>query len=372
VKAFHIRVTILAIAVSLATILQAALPLAAAPLPSSVQSKVDACLKSLTEAEAELDARNPDMAREPLRVAKARLDSIKEYQSESWDHPDVVAARNRHDAVEKRYNEAKDKAEASAGKAEEQLKKLEQFRDFVANAAYPEELVPSLAKYEAAKALLAEIAGAGTDVQLQGHSDYSMTKTKVEVFEKDREKVIDEFTATAKAYTAKNASRELSWMQSIDTRIAALEKLFPPDEPRLGQARTAAEDLKTFVKQEQMEKAAKVFMRPEKYKGKDANALRTLARKPLSAKDPAAKILKIKLVSSKWGPPEGGLQWTDTTRTSLEVRTTSYFSVEIAAKTGEETRLYRIYLYKDKVNGKLQPAKSYVVGSELMLEKNAK
>lgn len=49
-----------------------------------------------------------------------------------------------------------------------------------------------------------------------------------------------------------------------------------------------------------------------------------------------------------------------------------YFKAEIAAKEGADVMLHRVYLYKEKVNGKLQPAKSYVVGSQLMLEKNVK
>lgn len=113
-------------------------------------------------------------------------------------------------------------------------------------------------------------------------------------------------------------------------------------------------------------------MRPEKYKGKDANALRGLAKKAVLTKFPKATIMKIKLVSAKWGPPEGGLQWTDNTRSSLEVRTNSYFSADVAAKHGQDIMLHRVYLYKAKVNGQLQSAKSYVYGTQMMLEKNVK
>ena len=371
-KTHSYRTIMMALAVGLAVMLQVASPLAADTLPNSVQFKVDECLKSLKDAEAELDARTPKMAREPLRVAKARLDSIKEYQSASYDHPDVVAARNRYDEVEKRYQEALENETASEGKAEEQLKKLEQFRNFSVDAAYPEHLVATQARYKDAKALIDEIAASGTDVQLSGYSDYTQTKLRVEVWESNLEKVIDEFIATARQYTQKNASREHSWMQSIDARVTDLGKLFPADEPRLGEAKSAAEELKAFVRKEQLERAAKVFMRPEKYKGKDANAIRALAKSAVAKKYPSAKILKMKLVSSNWGAPEGGLQWTDNTRSSLETRTTQYFSVEVAVKQGQEVSLLSVYAYKSKVNGKLQPAKSYVVGSQLMLEKNVK
>lgn len=107
-------------------------------------------------------------------------------------------------------------------------------------------------------------------------------------------------------------------------------------------------------------------------KGKDGSALRALAKKAVMAKFPKAAILKIKLVSSGWGAPEGGAQWTDNTYSAVEVRTTSYFSVEVAAKQGKDVMLHRVYLYKSKVNGTMQSAKSYVVGSQMMLEKNVK
>lgn len=363
---------LVALIVGLAVLFQAATPLAAAPLPNSVQFKVDRCLESLKDAEAELDARNPHMAREPLRVAKASLDSIKEYQSESWDHPDVVAARGRYDAVEKRYNEAKDKQSASAGTAEEQLKKLEQFRQFSSEATYPEDLAASHAQYLAAKALIDEIAASGTDVQLQGYSDYSGTKLRVQVWESNRDRVTQSFIDTAREYTVKNAFRQQEWLEKADPRLADLAKVLPEGDARLGEAKSAVAAMRAFIRQEQLEKAAKVFMRPEKYKGKDADALRALAKKAVMTKFPKSAILKVKLVSSGWGPPEGGVQRTDNTRSAIEVRTTSYFSVEVAAREGQDVMLHRVYLYKEKVNGKLQPAKSYVVGSQMMLAQNVK
>jgi len=359
-------------AIGLALLFQIASPLMADALPSSVQFKVDHCMESLNDAEAELDARNPHMAREPLRVAKDRLDSIKANQSTFYDHPDVVAARNRYDAVEKRYKEAQEKQEASAGLAEEQLKKLEGFRQFSPDATYPEHLVEIQSTYLAAKALINEIAEAGTDVQLQGYSDYKGTKLSVEVYESNLDRVVESFIETAKEYTAKNTTRMRSWLDLADKRLLDIEKLLPAGDPRIEQAQTSVREMHAFIRQEQLENAAKVFMRPDKYKGKDADAYRALAKKAVINKFPKAKILKINLVSSAWGAPEGGAQWTDNTRSAVEVRTTSYFSAEVAAKEGEEVMLHRVYLYKEKVNGKLQPAKSYIVGSQMMLEKNVK
>lgn len=349
-----------------------ATPVHAVPLPNAVQFKVEECMKSLVEAETELDARNPQMAREPLRVAKARLDSIKEYQEEHWDHPDVVAARTRYDAVEKRYKDASEKAEASTGSAEDQLKRLERFRQFSPSATYPEDLVPSQATYLEAKALIEEIAASGTDVQLQGHSDYTRTKMNVDLWAQHRDRVIQDFIDRAKSYTQKNTFRETEWLALADKRLVDIAQLVPANDARLAEAKSSVTAMKTLIRQEQLEKAAKVFMRPEKYKGKDAEALRNLGRKAVTSKFPQARILKTNLVSSGWGPPEGGAQWTDNTRSAVEIRTTSYFSVEVAAKQGNDVILHRVYLYKSKVNGQLQPAKSYVVGSQLMLEKNVK
>lgn len=366
------RVIAFALVFGLAALFQIASPLTAGALPSSVQFKVDQCIKSLNEAETELNARNPHMAREPLRVAKERLDSIKGYQSESWDHADVVAARDRYDALEKQYNEAQNKETASAGTAEEQLKKLEKFRQFSPEATYPEDLVASQSTYLAAKALIDEIAAAGTDVQLKGHSDYTSTKLSVEVWERNRERVIQSFIDTAKKYTEKDTYRGQDWLDKVDQRLADLAKVASADDPKLAEARSTAETMRKSIRQEQLAKAAKVFMSPEKYKGKDGSALRALAKKAVMAKFPKAGILKIKLVSSGWGAPEGGAQWTDNTYSAVEVRTTSYFTVEVAAKQGEDVMLHRVYLYKSKVNGTMQSAKSYVVGSQMMLMKNVK
>lgn len=345
---------------------------AADALPSSVQFKLDRCIEALNDAELELDARNPHMAREPLRVARERLESIQEYQSAQWTHPDVVAAKNRYDALEKRYNEAQEKESLSAGKAEEQLEKLKQFRQFSAEATYPEDLVNSQKTFIAAKTLIDEIAAAGTDVQLKGYSDYTMTKLNVEVWERNRDRVIQDFITTANEYTKKNVFRSQEWLDKVDQRLTDLSKLMSADDPRLTEARTSADRMRKSIRQEQLEKAAKVFMSPERYKGKDANTLRALAKKAVITKFPKAAILKIKLVSSGWGAPEGGLQWTDTTRSAVEVRTTSYFTVEIATKHGQDVMLHRVFLYRSKVNGVAQSAKSYVVGSQMMLEKNVK
>ncbi len=369
---YRLRIYLLAFSVGLIAFFQAASPLMADKLPNSVQFKVDKCIESLNDAEAELDARNPDMAREPLRVARERLESIKEYQSDSWDHPDVVAARNRYETLENRYNEAQEKKNASAGKADEQLEKLKQFRQFNSSATYPEDLVASLSQYQAAKALIDEIKAEGTDVQLSGYSDYNMTKLNVELWAQNRDRVTNDFIDKAKDYTKNNVSRDQDWLDKTDQRLGDLAKIFSVDDPKLTEAKTTIGNMHTFIRQEQLAKAAKVFMSSEKYKGKDANALRALAKKAVKDKYPKADILKVKLTSSKWGAPEGGAQWTDNTHSAVEVRTTSYLSAEIAARQGQDVMLHRVYLYKSKVNGQMQPAKSYIVGSQMMLEKNVK
>ena len=356
----------------MAVLIGQAVPSFAAGLPNSVQFKIDMCNKSLNEAEEELNNRNPHMAREPLRVAKDRLSSIKENQASNWNHADVVAARSRYEAVEKRYNEASNKESGSASAAQEQLKRLEPFRQFNTEGTYPEHIIASQAQYLKAKTLIDEIAAAGTDVQLAGYSDYSMTKMKVGVWEENRKKVVQAFIDRAKEYTQKNVSREQDWLDRVDQRLADIGKLLSADSPKIVEARATANAMRVAVRQEQLEKAAKVFMSPENYKGKDADSLRALAKKAVLDKFPKAAILKIKLVSSKWGAPEGGLQWTDNTMSAVESRTTSYFSVEIATKQGQDVFLHRVYLYKSRVNDQLQSAKSYVVGTQIMLEKNVK
>ena len=371
-KVYLYRSIPITLAIGMAMLFLIAFPLFAGTLPNSVQFKVDKCIEALNEAETELNARNPHMAREPLRVAKERLNSIKEYQSESWDHLDVVAVRNRYDALETRYNDAQNKEAASAGTAEEQLKRLEKFRQFSPEATYPEDLVASQSTYRAAKALVEEILAAGADVQLQGYSDYSMTKLNVEVWERNRDQVIQNFIGTAKEYTQKNTSREQDWLDRVDQRLLDLAKLMPANDPKLVEAQSTADKMRKFIRQEQLEKAAKVFMSSEKFKGKGGDSLRELARKAVMSKFPEANILKIKLINSAWGAPEGGAQWTDNTYTAVEVRTTSYFAVEVASKQGEDVFLHRVYLYKAKINGAMQAAKSYVVGSQMMLEKNVR
>lgn len=344
----------------------------AAPLPNPVQFKVDEANRQLAAAETELNDRRPDMAREPLRVARARLDSIKEYQPETWEHPDVVAVRTRYDALEKRYTDALAGQTASAGKADEQLKRLEKFRQFGAEATYPEDLAASFATYTGAKALIDEIAAAGTDVQLSGYSDYSMTKLRVETWERNRDRVLQAFLDRAKEYTGRNVSREQEWLDRADARVADIAKVIPSGDSRVEECRAAVKTMQTSIRREQMEKAASVLMSPERYTGKDAVALRALAKKAVTTKFPQAQVLKVKLTGAAWGPPEGGLQWTDNTRSAVEVRTASYLKAEVAAKQGSDVHLHRVYLYKSKVNGQLQAAKSYVVGSQLMLEKNVK
>lgn len=87
-------------------------------------------------------------------------------------------------------------------------------------ATYPEDLPASHAQCLAAKAPIDEIAASGTDVQLQGHSDYSGTKLRVEVWESNRDRVTQSFTDTAREYTVKNAFRQQEWLNKADLWLA--------------------------------------------------------------------------------------------------------------------------------------------------------
>ncbi len=350
------------------------IPSRADTLPPSVQTKIESCQKYLDDAVSELDARQPKMAREPLRGARERLESIQNHQRDKahWDHPDVKAARDRYAAVDARFQADMAKYEMAEQKVPEYLTKLQEFRSFNPEATYPEHVLASKPAYEAAKALINQILADGCDGPLSGYSDYKNTKMNVDLWVEARDRVVASFIETAREYKNRNTTREKSWLDQTEQRLADITAILPAGDPRIDEARTAVDEMQAAIQQQRLEDAAKVTMRAEAYKGKDAAQLRVLANKAVQAKFPQSRILKTKLISPAWGAPEGGLQWTDNTRSAVERRTTSYFSVEIAAKQGDEVWLHRVYLYKERVNGKLMPAKSYVVGSQLMLEKNVK
>ncbi|HPX12307.1 MAG TPA: hypothetical protein PKW20_08470, partial [Syntrophales bacterium] len=111
-------------------------------------------------------------------------------------------------------------------------------------------------------------------------------------------------------------------------------------------------------------------MLPDRFSGKDAGEIRDKAAAVLQEKKPGIRILRVTLIHPDW-TEESVTEWTDTTHSALRHRTTRFLSVQAAGKLGSETKIYTIYVAKDRrTDGSWSALYGHVMYEDPILEEN--
>lgn len=110
----------------------------------------------------------------------------------------------------------------------------------------------------------------------------------------------------------------------------------------------------------------------DKYSGSDAADLKKKAQEIVLAKYASAKALRTTLINDDWRE-ESVVEWTDTTKSALQHRVTRYMAGQVAAKIGDETKIYTVHVAKDRrTDGSWGALKGHIMFEDPILEENVK
>jgi len=112
------------------------------------------------------------------------------------------------------------------------------------------------------------------------------------------------------------------------------------------------------------------FMTPDRYAGADMAALKGKAGQIVAAKHPGAAALRVTVISPDW-KEQTLVEYTDSTRTALRVRTTRSVTAQVAAKTNGSVRLHTVDISRDRrADGSFGELYGHIMFTDAMLEKN--
>ena len=352
-------------------------------------------------------------ARYDMKKAEMYWEDLQKKYPETDQHPDVVAAKERLDAFYAKIesyekgaaSEEQQAAQADAKKEAACVVWIEKLRPYVASrneegyvpekefiSGYTENAEDMNHRME----LFAEASNLFSEYQKasfpQGKSDQlqSVEKKlvyKLETFKKELDvaaeayfqKVTNELKR-GEAFLAKNKerckdgktkpyllnasvidnlARDISWAESLkpgDSRLPGLQEQFA--NLKKEQSRWRERMIETTV------------MLPDKFSGKESNALKDKAKDVVKGKFSDAELLRVNVISPDW-KEERVLEFTDTTRSAVRYRITRYVTVQAAAKRGSDCYLYSVYIGKDRrSDGSWDAYKGHIMFTDRMLEKN--
>ncbi len=111
-------------------------------------------------------------------------------------------------------------------------------------------------------------------------------------------------------------------------------------------------------------------MIPDKFSGGEKDDIKEKAEEILQKKSPGIKLLRTTVISPDW-KEESVVEWTDTTRTALQHRVTRYVSAQVSGKSNGDTKLYTIYIGKNRrTDGTWGELHGHVMFTDPILEKN--
>jgi hypothetical protein len=156
-----------------------------------------------------------------------------------------------------------------------------------------------------------------------------------------------------------NLARDIAWAESL-----------MPGDGRLPGIRKQFENLKKEQSRWRERMIESTVMLPEKFGGKERDALKDKAQAVVTGDFPDAKILRVNVISPDW-KEERVLEFTDTTRSAVRYRITRSVTVQLAAKRGGDCYLYSVYVGKDRLSdGSWGQYKGHIMFTDRMLEKN--
>jgi hypothetical protein len=352
-------------------------------------------------------------ARYEMKQADMYWEDLQKKYPESIQHPDAVAAKGRLDAMYERIAshekgataEKERAAQAQTEKEVDSTSWLERLRPYVASrneegyvpekefvSGYTEnaeDMNHRMELFAEASNLFAEYQKASFPQGKSGQLEQVEKKLayKLETFKKELdtaaegyfEKVTGELKR-GEAFLAKNEERckdgktrpyllDASILNNLARNIEWAESLKPGDSRLLGIQKQFA-NLKKEQSRWRERMIESTVMLPDKFSGKESDALKDKAKRVVIGAFSEAEILRVTVISPDW-KEERVLEFTDTTRSAVRYRITRSVTVQAAAKRGNDCYLYSVYIGKDRrSDGSWDAYKGHIMFTDRMLEKN--
>lgn len=362
-------------------------------LPGGVTSRLKKINDYLTSVETRLKAGSVN--RNDLDWAVETLAELKKGYAAFASRAEVTAAEKRIADITRQVNDfeagkkqKKDQAAAGAASEEKTLvdwaERLSAYKadsrpgskgQFGIPTEDIEALLASRAAYEEAKALYAEFLKSGLDKDAHHQLRQAVDDIRVAIlnYESGQERVPQN--------AAEKLDAALKWM--AESKTVALDKgerktiaLLVENAARLfpGSERVKALNVKKAELDRRIEKVDTAIlenrtMRPDQYKGPDAEQLKRLAQAIVLKEEKGASVLKVNITSAAW-TTESVVEWTDTTRTALQHRSTDSVNAQVALRVGADCFLYTVFLNKDRIGGRENPLTGHLMFRDRLLEKN--
>lgn len=387
----------------------------AAALPSHVVSDLKVVERYISSAQNNLNSGDLRNTRRSLDSAQAKLTSTVEHKKRyiTPEHPEYQALAKRIEelnaaltAGEKGLAEQKAGAEKAAADAKAEsdrwIARLSPYvtglgqrgydpdRYFV--ASYTEDATEMAKRSE----IFGKVAREMEAYRATGPGDQATDKLQsiVRQIEYDL-KTFQESTTSMANLKVKEAKRQIDYMttwlnkeaQKVGTKqlpgamsrltfasargdLDAAANLLGADEPRVKQLEAKYAEALGLDAKLAKARVSQTRMLPDKFGGRELNALKDKAVEVVATAAPGAEILRTTLISPDW-KEDSAIEWTDTSRTALRHRVTRSVSAQVAGKAGGETTLYTIYIGKDRrTDGTWGPLQGHVMFKDPILEEN--
>jgi hypothetical protein len=390
-------------------------PPAGPAMPSFVVSRLKGITSSINNAKEWLDKGSVRSARNSLNRAVDEMKEIEERYAGKFppDHPDVASVKENLHALEQAVAAEEAKAEAvkagaaaraaqAAKESEEWIERLKPYatgsgqpghdpkRYFIGGFTEEEaEMNRRAALFPEVRNLMAEYRekGPGEDAsdslkEIVRQLEYQLSsftdslKSAGETYLREAGTQIDFLHRRAQEESAKigTGTAPIPLSQDAVGRSKQLldraARILGDNAPQIIEMRTKYD--RTFEMDGRIRTArlSETRMLPDRFSGKDAGEIRDKAAAVLQGKKPGIRILRTTLIHPDW-TEESVIEWTDTTHSALRHRTTRFLTAQAAGKLGNETKIYTIYVAKDRrTDGSWSPLYGHVMYEDPILEEN--
>ncbi|HNT34893.1 MAG TPA: hypothetical protein PKH07_07840 [bacterium] len=384
-------------------------------LPSTVTTRLKKITEAVEQGHSWLEQDQKSSARNSHETAQRLMDEITQsYGTQiSMEHPDIVAAKQSIAGLQSKLAEGdakvaaeKEAAAQSAVQAkmtsDEWLVKLKPYamgmgrpeydpeRYFV--GSYTEEMEEMNKRMRIFGLVQAEMesyhaSGPGENAsdelaEIVRQLDYEMKtfqescKTMANLNVDDAERDIDHLLTRIDEESKKVGTGDLPILmdkftfENAKAKLDRAANLLGSDDARIV---TVTGKYTTLLEKDAAIRKARVAdtrMIGDKYTGSDTETLKKKAQDVVLAKNAGAKVLRTTLINDDWRE-ENVVEWTDTTKSALRHRVTRYMAGQVAAKTGDETKIYTVHLAKDRrTDGSWGELQGHIMFTDPILEEN--
>ena len=366
----------------------------ASKLPGGVSKRLRDIDRELERAEQYL-SKDVKQTQYILRQANSLFEEIDQRYGGQFDpsHPDYAGARERYDMMtteaagqEAAAETAKAQAQAAGAAREEQSQKwIDRFQAylsypgieghnpemlvFVPGTSEPEKFDEAYARYEAFKAFYAEYKNtafpAGRTDKLIDLAD-RQAPARIKDFEEGfasrvesvagyAEKQIDDAMAYLEKDNGWKSDKterpnllDHKRMTTIQDAVENVKSGLTADDPDRKRVQEKFDALTARDKANREIRKQRTVMKPDRYAGKDINALKSKAASLVknNAKE-GGQPLRTTIISENWNE-QTVEEWTDTSKTTWRRRITRSITAQVAARTIDGIRRITVALAKDK------------------------